>query len=136
MSIRRKHAQDGLSDEAVVPILSGRQAVAPNQVDALREQLVTLLPKLLIHAMRLTRSKQVAEDLVQRTCLRAIDRLGQWNGKGRFEAWVARIMETLWFTELRKKRQRQEQEIEDPDLIVDGAFERRVNAKTHARYAA
>lgn len=94
-----------------------------------REQLVAMLPKLLLHAARLTRSKQVAEDLVQNTCVRAIERQHQHQGDGRFDAWVVRIMESIWFNELRQKQQRKEQEIEDPDQIPSQSFENGTNAK-------
>jgi len=51
----------------------------------LEEQLVALLPKLRTHARILTRSKLTAEDLVQNTCLRVLERLAQWQSTGRFD---------------------------------------------------
>jgi len=38
-------------------------------------------------------------------------------------------MESIWFNELRKKRQRQEQELPEPDLISDRGFESQAQAK-------
>lgn len=95
----------------------------------LEEQLVALLPKLITHARMLTRSKLTAEDLVQSTCVRVLDRLDQWQSTGRFDGWVIRIMESIWFNERRQKRQRQEQELPDPDLIADRGFEGQTHAK-------
>ena len=88
-----------------------------------------MLPKLLTHARMLTLSKITAEDLVQNTCVRVLDRMSQWQRSGRFDGWVIRIMESIWFNELRRKRQRQEQELPDPDLIADRGFENQAQAK-------
>lgn len=95
----------------------------------LDEQLVALLPKLRTHARMLTRSILTAEDLVQSTCLRALERLDQWQPPGRFDGWVVAIMESIWFNELRKKRQRQEQELPEPELIAERGFENQSQAK-------
>ncbi len=93
------------------------------------EQLVALLPKLNKHALALTRSEQTADDLVQSTCVRALDRMDQWQGTGRFDGWVASIMDSIWFNELRQKRQRQEQELPEPEKILVRGFEGQVEAK-------
>ena len=95
----------------------------------LREQLVALTPKLQMHAWELTRSKQTAEDLVQSTHLRALETLHQWTGRGRFDGWVAKVMDSIWSNELRRQRRRPEVELPDPDLIVAGGFENQVQEK-------
>ena len=61
----------------------------------LREQLVALTPKLQMHALALTCSKQTAEDLVQSTHLRALETLHQWTGRGRFDGWVANVIDSV-----------------------------------------
>jgi RNA polymerase sigma-70 factor (ECF subfamily) len=95
----------------------------------LREQLVALIPKLQMHALALTRSKQTAEDLVQNTHLRALETLHQWTGRGRFDGWVGKVMDSIWSNELRRQRRRPEAELPEPDLIVAGGFENQVQEK-------
>jgi len=99
------------------------------QTPTLEEQLLTLLPKMLAHAYTLTRSKQSAEDLVQDTLVRALDRKEQRDNTARLDGWVARIMDSIWFNKLRKKYQRQEQELPEPDQVPEQGFERAAQAR-------
>ena len=92
----------------------------------LKEQLVALTPKLYAHALSLTRSKQAAEDLVQDTCLRALETLHQWTGRGRLDRWVAKVMDSVWLNDQRWKRRRPEAELPEPELIAVGSFENQV----------
>ncbi len=101
---------------------------AQSQKD-IEDELVVLLPKLKVHALYLTRSGDTADDLLQRTCLRALSRSHQWQVGTRLDRWVAKIMESIWFNELRKKRQRQEQELPEPDQVVAPGFESHVQAQ-------
>jgi len=91
---------------------------------SLNDQLKAILPRLYQHARMLTRSTVTADDLVQSTCLRVLDRFCQWDRSGRFDGWAIRVMESIWLNELRQKRQRQEGELIDPDLIATDSFER------------
>lgn len=95
----------------------------------IEEELVGLLPKLKVHALYLTRSGDKADDLLQRTCLRALSRSHQWQTGTRLDRWVAKIMDSIWFNELRQKRQRQEQELPEPDMVVAESFESQVQAQ-------
>ena len=97
--------------------------------EGIEEELIGLLPKLKLHALYLTRSGDKAEDLLQRTCLRALSRSHQWQIGTRLDRWVSKIMESIWFNELRKVRQRQEQELPEPDKVVASDFERHVEAQ-------
>ena len=87
------------------------------------------MPKLLLHAARLTRSEDIAEDLVQDTCLRTIDRMDQWKGDGRFDAWVAKIMESIWFNDVRDHKHRQDEDLDEAEAIADNGFEGGTNAR-------
>lgn len=129
MSWKRQH----VCDDCLVLVVWQKDDMAETKKEErplpLEERLVALLPKLITHARMLTRSKLTAEDLVRSTCARVLDRLDQWQSTGRFDGWVIRITESIWFNERRQKRQRQEQELPDPDLIADRGFE----SQTYAR---
>ncbi len=97
--------------------------------EGLEERLVGLLPKLKVQALYLTRSADKADDLLQRTCLRALSRSHQWQPGTRLDRWVSTIMNSIWFNELRKIRQRQEQELPEPDNVAAPGFESQVEAQ-------
>ena len=71
-----------------------------------RQQLVAMLPRLARFALALTRSRPEAADLTQATCERALSRHAQWQSGGRFDGWLFRIMQSIWFNELRARRVR------------------------------
>lgn len=58
------------------------------------EQLVAELPGLLRYARLLTRDAQAAEDLVQETVVRALERAAQFRGDASVATWMHRIMFT------------------------------------------
>ena len=95
----------------------------------MEDELVGLLPKLKAHALYLTRSSDKADDLLQRSCLRALSRSHQWQAGTRLDRWVSSIMNSIWFNELRQRRQRQEQELPEPELLADQSFESQVQAQ-------
>lgn len=105
------------------------QSSANNGASGIEEELVGILPKLKLHALYLTRSGDKADDLLQRTCLRALSRSHQWQAGTRLDRWVSTIMNSIWFNELRQKRQRQEQELPEPDMVADRGFESQVEAQ-------
>lgn len=104
------------------PAAAGREGT-------IEEELVAILPKLKAHALYLTRSGDKADDLLQRTCLRALSRSHQWQPGTRLDRWTSTIMNSIWFNELRQKQQRQEQELPDPDLVADQGFEAQIEAQ-------
>ena len=105
------------------------QGSTDNQAPGIEDELVGILPKLKTHALYLTRSGDKADDLLQRTCLRALSRSHQWQAGTRLDRWVSTIMNSIWFNELRQRRQRQEEELPEPDLVADRGFERQVEAQ-------
>jgi RNA polymerase sigma-70 factor (ECF subfamily) len=73
-------------------------------VDQLQQDLPTLLPRLWRFALRLTREKADAEDLVQRCWLRALERRAQWRSDGPPLSWLFSIMHSIWLNELRARK--------------------------------
>jgi len=65
------------------------------------------LPALWRFALQLTRDKHDAEDLVQRTCVRAIEQSDQYHDTGKLKSWLFRMAHNIWKNELRSRAVRQ-----------------------------
>lgn len=74
--------------------------------DYIRRQMELLLPRLHRFALALTAREHEADDLLQMTCERALSRSAQWNPDTRLDSWMFRIMQTIWFNELRARQVR------------------------------
>lgn len=68
------------------------------------EQLVTFLPNLRRFAISLCQSRDVADDLVQAACERAIVGAEGFSPDTRFDAWMFRILRNLWIDQLRRRK--------------------------------
>jgi len=68
--------------------------------------LVPHLPLLWRFALSLSRKRDVADDLVQATCIRAIEKHEQFDGLGRLEAWGLTICRSIWLNEVRAQKVR------------------------------
>ncbi|MEM6307185.1 MAG: RNA polymerase sigma factor [Pseudomonadota bacterium] len=66
------------------------------------QALVPVLPNLWRFALSLSGRPDVADDLVQSTCLRAIERQDQFQPGTKLQAWVFTICRSIWLNELRK----------------------------------
>jgi RNA polymerase sigma-70 factor, ECF subfamily len=73
-------------------------------MNALAPHLTHLLPKLWRFALRLTRHHDDAQDLVQRACVRALERQHQWNPAGSPLSWLYAILHSIWLNEMRSRR--------------------------------
>lgn len=71
----------------------------------------------------------MAEDLVQATCVRALERAGQFAPGTRMDRWLMSILHSIWVNEVRARRVRQGQGLVDCDnaLSFDGEY----MAQTH-----
>jgi RNA polymerase sigma-70 factor, ECF subfamily len=76
--------------------------------DPLQRELPQLLPRLWRFALRLTRNAGDAEDLVQRSCVRALERRLQWQPGSAMLSWLFSIMHSIWLNELRSAQRRRE----------------------------
>lgn len=65
--------------------------------------LSALLPRLWRFAIVLSRDPSLAEDLVQATCLRALERAGQFDPATRLDRWTFTILASIWRNEMRRR---------------------------------
>lgn len=103
-----------------------REQRAEEQV---RAGLPALLPRLWRFGLVLSRDRATAEDLVQATCLRALERAGQFTPGTRLDRWLFAILRSIWLNELRARRVRQGQGLVAPEeaLVFDGAAQIETN---------
>jgi RNA polymerase sigma-70 factor, ECF subfamily len=92
---------------------------------SVRREMAALLPRLRRFAYGLTGSIDAGDDLVQNACERALSRVHQWQAGTRLDSWMYRIMQNLWFDELRSGRRREvATEPETLDAMAGGDAER------------
>lgn len=74
--------------------------------DALVTELPSLLPRLWRFALRLTANTHDAEDLVQRACVRALEKRHQFVVGTSALSWLFSIIHSIWLNELRAQKLR------------------------------
>ena len=74
--------------------------------DDVQRELPALLPRMWRFALRLTRDAHDAEDLVQRSCLRALEKRAQWRPGTSLASWLLAIEYSIWMNELRSAQRR------------------------------
>ena len=62
------------------------------------------LEKLWRFALQITRDEYDAEDLVQQTCLRAIEMSDTYVESGKSHSWLFKIAQNIWINELRSRK--------------------------------
>lgn len=72
--------------------------------EALRDQIVGLLPRLRRFAMSLAKDLDRADDLLQSACERALNRLDQFQPGSRLDSWLYRIVYTQWVDKVRRRQ--------------------------------
>jgi RNA polymerase sigma-70 factor (ECF subfamily) len=93
-----------------------------DEPEQIGKQLVALLPNLRRFAISLCRSRDVADDLVQAACERALANLGRFEAGTRFDTWMFRILRNLWIDHIRKQRTAGPQEDIDQRQDIVGAL--------------
>ena len=90
------------------------------------------LARLWRYAVVLSSSRDVADDLVQATCLRAIERADQFAPGTRLDRWLFAILRSIWLNEIRARKVREGGGLVDAvdALTVDGAQTMEVNILT------
>lgn len=99
-----------------------------------RAGLEPCLARLWRYALVLSKARDVADDLVQATCLRAIERADQFVAGTRVDRWLFAILRSIWLNEVRSRRIREGRGFVDPEeaLTTDGAREIEVNITASA----
>jgi RNA polymerase sigma-70 factor (ECF subfamily) len=72
-----------------------------NGANEVKRELTALLPRLWRFALYLTRDQQKAEDLVQSSCLRALEKASQYRAGTDLDRWVFAIAASIWKNALR-----------------------------------
>jgi RNA polymerase sigma-70 factor, ECF subfamily len=87
------------------------------------------LPRLWRYALVLSKARDAADDLVQATCLRAIERADQFVPGTRIDRWLFAILRSIWLNEIRSRRIREGGGLVDAEeaLISDGVREMETN---------
>ncbi|MEI7340094.1 sigma-70 family RNA polymerase sigma factor [Pectobacterium brasiliense] len=84
-----------------------------------RQQLTAHLTRLWRYGLVLSRSHEVAEELVQSTCVRALEKSGQFTSGTQIDKWLFSILHSIWISELRARRVRLGQGfVESEDLLA------------------
>ncbi len=96
--------------------------------DPFRKDLAGLLPKLRRFALTLTRNSADADDLVQTSCIRAIERQEQYQREQRLDSWMYTILRNTWISEIRKRKVR----LGQGHVDADEAHELRTDVDGHA----
>ncbi|WP_296435044.1 MULTISPECIES: RNA polymerase sigma factor [unclassified Rhizobium] len=91
----------------------------------IRSGLTENLSRLWRYGLVLSHRRDVADDLVQQTCVRALERATQFQVGTRLDRWLFAILHSIWLNEIRSRRVREGQGFVDAEqaLVVDGARE-------------
>src|SRR5262249_58678456 len=67
---------------------------------AFRSEMVALLPRLRRFGCSLTGTLELADEMVQAACERALQRLHQWVPGSRLGSWLYTIIHSIWCNEI------------------------------------
>ena len=97
--------------------------------EAVMSGLAAHLARLWRYGLILAGSRDAADDLVQATCLRAIERSHQFTPGTRLDRWLFSILHSIWLNELRAARYRRGEGLVDAEtaLVFDGIKEIETN---------
>jgi len=75
-------------------------------MDDFGRQMIALLPNLRRFALSLCRSSDIADDLVQETCEKALANQNRFKPDTRLDAWLFRILRNSWIDRIRRAKTR------------------------------
>ena len=87
------------------------------------------LQRLWRYGLVLSGSRDTADDLVQATCLRALERAHQFQPGTHLDRWLMAILHSIWLNDVRAARYRRGEGLVDAEsaLVFDGAREMETN---------
>ncbi|WP_425373969.1 RNA polymerase sigma factor [Phyllobacterium bourgognense] len=95
----------------------------------IRASLAQYLGRLWRYGIVLSRQRDVADDLVQATCVRALERASQFMSGTRLDRWLFSIMHSIWLNEIRSRRIRMGNGFVDADVTL--SFDGEHETETH-----
>jgi RNA polymerase sigma-70 factor (ECF subfamily) len=100
-----------------------------NSLQEVKAGLAPNLARLWRYGLVLSGSRDMADDLVQATCLRAIERADQFQSGTQLDRWLFSILRSIWLNELRSRRVREGGGFVDASeaLVFDGGRETETN---------
>lgn len=90
----------------------------PYSIDTVRQGLSPCLTRLWRYGWVLSRQRHVADDLVQATCVRALERAGHYQPGTRLDRWLFSILHSIWLNEVRSQQVRKGQGFVDSDDLA------------------
>ena len=91
-----------------------------SQQEHISHRLEAELDSLWRFSWRLTGHREDAADLVQRTCLRALERADQYESRGKLTSWLMCIAHRIWINEIRSRSIRQQFSIAPSSIAAEG----------------
>lgn len=73
--------------------------------DEIKKEMISLLPRLRAYARAISRSADVADDLVQQCCEKALRNIGSFEPGSRLDLWLFRILRNGWIDQIRARRE-------------------------------
>ncbi|AXF25751.1 RNA polymerase subunit sigma-70 [Burkholderia pyrrocinia] len=89
-----------------------------------------MLPRFRSFSMRLTGNRYDAEELVQRACIRALERAHQLRSDTSPVSWVFSIIHSIWLNELRQRNHRERLLLEWSDALLETVADPRSTSET------
>ena len=74
--------------------------------EAIKAELVALVPRLRRFAYAISGNRDEGDDVVQAACVKALDRLHQYQPGTRLDSWMFRIVQTTYLDIVRKRSRR------------------------------
>ena len=86
--------------------------------ETIRNEIALYLSRLWRYGLVLSHRRDVADDLVQATCVRALERASQYAAGSRMDRWLFSILHSIWINEVRAQQIRRGQGFVDVDELV------------------
>jgi len=97
--------------------------------DPVMDGIAAELPRLWRYGLLLSGNRHTAEDLVQATCVRALERRHQFQAGTRLDRWLIAILRSVWLNHIRAQKVREGQGLVDAEtaLVFDGLKQTEAN---------